>query len=217
MYLFLKKVFIIQNNVFFNNLIVNQGEEKLLETDKKQRILNSTLKLINLYGFHGTPISMIAKDAEVGAGTIYRYFKNKVAIFNELFSIIMKEFHEATISNIPEGVSVKDEFYIKYRNMLNYFVHNEYKGAFIAQYLASPFIKPEIIEENRTRNIHLHKLIARGISDNSIREVTYDTVALYMWGVIKQLHYLYTNNAIEITEEFIDTLFEFFWEGIRAK
>jgi AcrR family transcriptional regulator len=40
----------------------------------------ATLKLITEHGFHATPVSMIASEAGVGAGTIYRYFESKEAI-----------------------------------------------------------------------------------------------------------------------------------------
>jgi AcrR family transcriptional regulator len=52
--------------------------------DKKTLILETTLDLISENGFHGTPISMIAEKAGIGAGTIYRYFENKEDLINEL-------------------------------------------------------------------------------------------------------------------------------------
>ena len=42
--------------------------------DKREAILKSTLELIKDNGFHGTPISLIAKNAGVASGTIYHYF-----------------------------------------------------------------------------------------------------------------------------------------------
>ena len=53
--------------------------------DKKSLIMQATLELLSQHGFHGTPISMIAEKAGVGAGAIYRYFQNKEHLINELF------------------------------------------------------------------------------------------------------------------------------------
>ena len=47
---------------------------------KRKAILKSTLELIKDNGFHGTPISLIAKNAGVASGTIYHYFPSKDAI-----------------------------------------------------------------------------------------------------------------------------------------
>ena len=58
---------------------------------KKEAILNSTLELIKDNGFHGTPISLIAKNAGVASGTIYHYFPSKDAIIMELHFRIKKD------------------------------------------------------------------------------------------------------------------------------
>ena len=176
----------------------------------------ATLKLITEHGFHATPVSMIASEAGVGAGTIYRYFESKEAIINELYDVILKELHEATMANIPENISVRDEFFLKWRNILNYFIEREYEGKFISQYVASPFISRTVMAETERRNIHLRQLIDRGMRDKEIREVDYNTIAVYMWGTVKQLHYLHINKAIEITDELVNDIYTVFWEGIRV-
>ena len=51
--------------------------QKTVRGDKYKAILDSTLFLVSTYGFHGTSMAMIAEDAGIGAGTIYRYFKSK--------------------------------------------------------------------------------------------------------------------------------------------
>lgn len=183
--------------------------------NKRDKILSATLKLITEHGFHATPVSMIAHEAGVGAGTIYRYFDSKEAIINELYDVILTELYEATMRNIPENISVRDEFYQKWRNILNYFINNEYEGKFIAQYMASPYISRTIIEENNRRNVHLKLLIERGIKQKEIRNMHYHTIIVYMWGTIRQLHYLHINKAINITEELLDDIYTVFWEGIR--
>ncbi|MFZ6043980.1 helix-turn-helix domain-containing protein, partial [Vibrio natriegens] len=40
--------------------------------DKKTRILQATEKLLAMYGFHGLSMQMVAREAGVAAGTIYR-------------------------------------------------------------------------------------------------------------------------------------------------
>ena len=183
---------------------------------KKERILYATLKLITEHGFHATPVSMIASEAGVGAGTIYRYFESKEAIINELYDIIMKELHEATMENIPENISVRGEFFLKWRNILNYFINREHEGKFISQYVASPYISRTVMQEIERRNVHLRQLIDRGIKQKEIREIDYNTIAVYMWGTVKQLHYLHINDAIRITEDLINDIYAVFWEGIRV-
>ncbi len=183
--------------------------------DKKQRILDATLRLITERGFHGTPVAQIAIDAEVGTGTIYRYFDSKEAIINELYRLIESDLHEATLRDIPPQVTVRDEFYLKWRNILRYFLDHPSEAKFIEQYAASPFIRPQLIEENKRRNAHLQVLMTRGIDSHEIRPVDYNTVTVFMWGTIKQLHYLFDSGQAAITEDLINEIFCLFWEGIR--
>ncbi|MBU1237597.1 MAG: TetR/AcrR family transcriptional regulator [Gammaproteobacteria bacterium] len=185
--------------------------------DKKQRILQATLRLITDNGFHGTPVSMIANEAGVGAGTIYRYFANKEAIINELYDHIQKDLHAATMANIPADVSVRDEFRLKWLNILHYFLDHHYEARFLEQYSASPFISPEVTEEKNRRNAHLKALIARGVATGAIREVDYHTVAVLLWGTVYQLHQLQTSGMRQVTEDLIDDIFRVVWDGMSKR
>ena len=182
--------------------------------DKKQRILQSTLKLITDNGFHGTPVSLIANEAGVGAGTIYRYFANKEAIINDLYDRIQNDLHAATMANIPGDVSVRDEFKLKWQNILRYFLDHPVEARFLEQYSASPFISPEVVAEKNRRNAHLKTLIARGVATGAIREVDYHTVAVLMWGTIHQLHQLQVSGIRQISQDLIDEIFSVFWDGM---
>lgn len=185
--------------------------------DKKARILRATLELITDHGFHGTPVSMIADRAGVGAGTIYRYFENKEALITELYAQLQLELHEATMANIPQDVSVHDEFDLKWRNVLRYFLENPYEAKFLEQYAASPFISTPVMEENARRNAHLRVLRQRGIDTGVIRPVQYQTLAVFLWGLVKEVHHQHDAGSLAVTDAMIDEIFSVFWEGIRAR
>ena len=50
------------------------------KADKRRRILDAALGLFAERGFHGTAVPLVAGRAEVGAGTIYRFFESKEEI-----------------------------------------------------------------------------------------------------------------------------------------
>ena len=56
--------------------------------DKRQQILDAALKLFVEYGFHGTPTSLIAKEAGVANGTLFHYFSTKDELVVALYSSI---------------------------------------------------------------------------------------------------------------------------------
>ena len=183
--------------------------------DKKTRIMKATLRLITENGFHATPVSLIAREADVAAGTIYRYFENKESIINELYASIQGELHKATMAGIPPEVSVRDEFYLKWRNILRYFAEHPHEASFVEQFSASPFINPVLMEENTRRNAHLKVLRTRGIETGVIREIDYHTIAILMWGTVHQIRHFQSTGTAAVTEAVIDEIFEVVWAGFR--
>ncbi|MEP5232628.1 MAG: TetR/AcrR family transcriptional regulator [Alloalcanivorax sp.] len=55
------------------------------EGRKRDLIVQAALKVFAEHGLHGTPVPPIATEAEVGVGTLYRYFDNKEALINAVF------------------------------------------------------------------------------------------------------------------------------------
>ena len=67
-------------------------------------------ELLREHGFHGTPISLIADKANVGTGTIYRYFESKEKLINELFTEIKKRVIRAMLKDYREEGTYKERF-----------------------------------------------------------------------------------------------------------
>src|SRR5690606_10438278 len=53
--------------------------------DKRSAILRAALELFAEGGVNGIPMPLVAEQAGVGTGTIYRYFASKELLVNELF------------------------------------------------------------------------------------------------------------------------------------
>jgi AcrR family transcriptional regulator len=78
--------------------------------DKKDAILTAALELFAERGYHGTSVGDIAQRANVGAGTIYRYFKDKVALVNALYQICKREMMAAVLTDLPRDVPARQIF-----------------------------------------------------------------------------------------------------------
>src|SRR5262245_43353 len=70
-------------------------------SDKREAILDAALELFADRGFHGTAVPLVAERANVGAGTIYRYFESKEALVNTLFQREKSRLGAAIINNFP--------------------------------------------------------------------------------------------------------------------
>jgi len=115
-------------------------EEIVTKIDKKSLILNTTLELLSENGFHGTPISLIAEKAGIGAGTIYRYFKNKEELINVLFIEIQRRIIRAMYFNYDENAPYRDKFKVLWINMINYYRKNPKELIFIEQHRYAPYV-----------------------------------------------------------------------------
>ncbi|MEC1261358.1 TetR/AcrR family transcriptional regulator [Bacillus swezeyi] len=81
------------------------------QESKYQKIIEASLVLFADRGFDATTIPMIAEKADVGAGTIYRYFDSKEGLVNILFQDSVKHFKEKIEEGYPEdSAGIHEQF-----------------------------------------------------------------------------------------------------------
>src|SRR5690606_41909398 len=86
----------------YNSYICNRMNVQF--TDKIDSIFKSTLHLIKDNGFHGTPMSQIAKHADVAIGTIYHYFPSKDELILALFEYCRKELYAYIFKHVNQDM-----------------------------------------------------------------------------------------------------------------
>src|SRR3954469_10061353 len=59
--------------------------------DKREAILAGALRLIARLGLHAAPMSAVAREAGVAAGTLYLYFPSKEAMINALYLEVLAD------------------------------------------------------------------------------------------------------------------------------
>jgi AcrR family transcriptional regulator len=107
--------------------------------DKREAILQATLKLVAEQGFHGAPCAMIASRASVAAGTIYRYFENKDVLINELYLSLENRINTCLLEGYVDRQSIHERFIHLGCGILNYFISHPLEFKFIEQFHNSPY------------------------------------------------------------------------------
>ena len=79
--------------------------------DKKEAIFKAALALLTEQGFYATPMSQLAKKANVAAGTIYHYFSSKEELIISLRSEINLEIGAVLKNNVDLNSDPKTRFY----------------------------------------------------------------------------------------------------------
>jgi AcrR family transcriptional regulator len=91
----------------------------------KERILEAALEVFSDKGFFVATVDEIAEQAGVGKGTLYRYFANKEALFNELVRIRLEELEQRTIMVLNAEDDVISMITKYLRVYFEFFDHNQ--------------------------------------------------------------------------------------------
>ncbi|WP_020677241.1 TetR/AcrR family transcriptional regulator [Geopsychrobacter electrodiphilus] len=109
------------------------------EVDKCHAVTQAALELIAVQGFHGTPISQIAKLAGVSVGSIYRYFADKDALIHAIHTQVEEKMHDALTTQLSVNLANRELFMQLIKTLVLHLYTNPLEFKFIEQYYNSPF------------------------------------------------------------------------------
>ena len=131
--------------------------------------MDAALKLFVEYGFHGTPTSLIAKEAGVANGTLFHYFATKDELVVALYVDIKSRMTAYLSENTKEQKTLKETIKEQYIASVYWALDNKLEFRFTEQFKTSPFfsgIAPREIEESLKP---YYSMLHRGIADKIIR------------------------------------------------
>lgn len=189
-------------------------------TREKRRIdiLKGAGIVFSQKGFHGAKMDEIAKEAGVGKGTIYGYFKSKETLFQELIKYALEEYKEGMEKALSCEGNCRDKiinlfkfhgyFLSKYIDITQIFVNQ--------QGLLSKKLKKDIMEDK----IELLKIVEKVLEEGKIKgELRKDLdIRLATLGILGSISNFYVSELIYKKKEYnnispepmVDLLFEGF-------
>jgi AcrR family transcriptional regulator len=183
-------------------------------TDKKQVIFDVVLRLISEQGVQSTPMSQVAKEANVAAGTIYHYFESKEALLNELYVEQKRRMGEALRAESFAG-SYKERFVGLWKSLYYYFLANPLSFVFSSQLAHSPLIGTNAKEEGKRHYQGVVDFIELGMQQGHLRSMDPSIVAELLYStVVGALHVHFS--GLEMTSDLVDQVAEFSWRGIAS-
>ena len=81
--------------------------------NKKERIFDAAHDILAEQGFHGLSIAMVAKQAKVATGTIYRYFSDKEDLIRQLYRHTIMGCREQILND----VNIEETSFEQYRQL----------------------------------------------------------------------------------------------------
>ena len=186
-------------------------------TNKRADILKATLKLISEHGFHGTPMSKVAEQAGVGAGTIYRYFENKEALINELFLELKGQISQAMLLGFDAGASTEATFRKVWRNTFDFCIQHPQEMLFLEQYHNSPFLTPETEAATMQHLAPLVGVFQSAIEAGEIKDISFEMLSIFAYDVTVAFAKRHISGTMVMDDATLEVAIRACWAAIKAK
>src|SRR5688572_11789431 len=173
------------------------SQEEII-AEKKKTIFESTLELVRENGFHGTPMSLVAKNAGVAAGTIYHYFESKDALITALHGYIRSQMFKAMLEGDDETQDFKSRFFAFWKKHYQFYVQNPNALYFIEQFVNSPYYErcPEK-ENDRCQHI-ISNFLQSGIENGTLKQMNLKLMSILVHSSVVTTAKIHLTNKVEI-------------------
>jgi len=183
--------------------------------DKKQAIFKAMMELVTENGFHATPMSLVAKKANVAAGTIYHYFESKEQLINALYAQLKQQMGEAMLSKDDASKNYKERFFLFWFNLYEFFLHNPQEFLFLEQYANSPFIHQVVKEENRHAYQPVIDFMNQGMKSGVLREMNIELMTALVYGSVVSTVKLALSEEVSMNKSLLQSAVQSCWDGVK--
>jgi len=186
--------------------------------DKRAEIIRASLALIAEHGFHGAPMSMIADQAGVAAGTIYRYFENKDALIIALYREIDERIGAYIMKGYDPEKPIRERFHHIFTALLRYFIANPLDFRYLEQFHNSPYgvdLRRDIILRKSGDCYIYRELLEQGVAQQVIKDLPMVILFALAFGPLKAVTRDHIIGFITLDDAMIDRIMEASWDGIR--
>lgn len=179
-------------------------------------IFETTLRLVQENGFHGTPMSKIALDADVAIGTIYHYFPSKDDLMIQLFAYCGMKFNASLMLNNYESLTYKEKFFKVWEEFVIFYSENQSIFSFYEQFHSSPYydvdrveVKNQLLSENK-----IIQFIQEGIDRGELQNLDKLAVNCVYLGSAKSLVKGMKYNKFKSNESILNVI-NIVWAGVK--
>ncbi len=206
-------------NVHFLFIFVNEFKKmaKLQKSiDKRNALVKATIELVNNNGFHATPMSKIAKMANVSPATIYLYFENKQDLVNQTYIDVKAEYTNFAFSTYNHAMPVEEGFKLIWNRIADFKLKESKNALFLAQCDNTPMID----EQSRREGIkHLQPLLdlwERGRQEGIIKPLSDYLLYAYAINPLSFLMIMQKRGVFQLDRIHLEEAYESAWSSIKV-
>lgn len=183
--------------------------------NKRQQIIDTTIKLVPEMGLYGTSMALIIKESNVAAGTIYHYFKSKDDLIYTIYSELKKEMGTAFVQNMDSTLTYKDNFFIIWQNLFYFFYKNPMKFEFMEHFSSSPMVKNVAKELSQRHYQPAIDFIQKGIDLGVLRDLPLHFIINSILGNVSVLTRMILSEDIIFSDSLLQKATQSSWDSIR--
>ncbi|QCE42883.1 TetR/AcrR family transcriptional regulator [Psychroserpens sp. NJDZ02] len=184
--------------------------------DKRNALIKATIELVNNNGFHATPMSKIAKMANVSPATIYLYFENKQDLVNKTYVEVKAKYTKYAFETYDATMSVEAGFELIWTRIADFKLKECDNALFLAQCDNTPMID----ECSRQEGIkHLQPLLdlwQRGRQEGIIKPLSDYLLYAYAINPLSFLMMTEKRGAFKLDQTHLDEAYQSAWSSIKV-
>ena len=179
--------------------------------DKKAAVFAAALELIAEQGFTGAPMSQIAERADVGVGTIYRYFAGKENLVNALYLDLKARLAAYVLRGYSDSMPVRAAFRLLLGNTVRYLSDHPAEMSFTEQYENSPVITDATRRDISRMAGPIGALFERAREEHLLRELPFEVLLAIVSGAIRSLVKLHLSGVARLDDATLDAALDAIW------
>jgi AcrR family transcriptional regulator len=187
-------------------------------TEKKRAIFESTLDLVTEKGFHGCPMSSVAKTAGVAAGTIYHHFESKDQLICELYDYLTDKLLNVMFAGEKGEMTFKERFFNFWMNLYRFYIQNPAYPKFYQQFVHSPYY-PSKSDNRKNDPFHgrIFSFFREGVEQEVLQAVNPEILGVLVHNNIMTSARIYGFGKIHIGNQELDQIMQMLWNGISKR
>ncbi len=183
--------------------------------DKRNALINATIALVNNAGFHATPMSKIAKLANVSPATIYLYFENKQDLVNKTYIDVKAQYTAYAFKGYEESMSVEEGFEHIWKRIADFKLNASESAMFLSQCDNTPIIDEPSLQEGIKHLQPLLDLWKRGKDEGIIKPISDYLLYAYAINPLSFLMMAQKRGAFKLDKKQIEEAYQAAWSSIK--
>ncbi|MFL5619611.1 MAG: TetR/AcrR family transcriptional regulator [Gemmatimonadaceae bacterium] len=180
--------------------------------DKREAILTAALRLIARLGLHAAPMSAVARQAGVAAGTLYLYFPSKEAMINALYLEVLAHRHRSMAADAEgarsEGAIGRPGLWAFWNGLARWHLDHADASSFLLQCKSSTILTEETREAERRMDAEGLVNFEHAVAGGRLRDLPLQVFWALVAGPIFLLAQMRDAGEMEITDDVLRSTFD---------